>query len=157
MSERSFRERFKMPDILNSLLFQGIEVLTGARFDRLPKIAVIPLVAGVDTGGGIVSWVNPEGVAIIIDRAELDVTTIATAACSVSVGTTVASATTSVATLIDTCDVHSATGLFDNITEKGTNGKSRQKLAAGGWVTATSASGASAGLVGNLHLHYHLA
>lgn len=113
--------------------------------------------AALDTGGAALSWQNPEGVAIIIDRLELDVTTVTTGAGTISVGTTATNGTTSSANLIDTLDVNAATGLFDNITDKGTLGKSRQKLASGKWVTGSKASGALAGLVGFAYIHYHLA
>jgi len=117
------------------------------------KVAIVPLGA-LDTGGGVASWVNPEASAIIIRRVYMDVTTKATAAATVSVGTTPTSATTSSANLMDTTDVGTAAGVFDNINQAGTNGKSIQKLAAGKWVTASRASGACAGLVGNLYIEY---
>lgn len=120
------------------------------------KIAKIPL-AAVDTAGGILGWQNPEAGAIIIDRLVLDVTTAATGACTVAAGTTPTSATTSSNNLMDALDIHTAAGTFDNITDKGTAGKSRQKVATGKWLTVSQASGASAGLVGFAYIHYHLA
>lgn len=129
---------------------------TGTASDRALKCAVVAFTGGTDTGGGIFSWTNPESSSIIISKFEVDVTTIATGACTLSVGATASSGTTSSANLIDTLDVHTATGTFDNSTDKSTNGKSRQKLAAGKWVTGSTASGASAGLVGNLYIMYHL-
>lgn len=118
--------------------------------------AQIPLVAGTDTAGGIVAWAIPTEYntnGVLINDCIIDVTTIATAACSVSIGVA-ANATTSSANLIDTLDVHSATGTFDNYTDKGTNGKSRQKFTSGKYVTVSTASGASAGLVGTLTIGY---
>lgn len=122
----------------------------------VPQIAKVAL-AALDTGGGVLSWQNPEGVAIIIQRVELDTSVVATAACTIDVGTTASSATTTSDNLIDGLDVNAALGTFDNITDKGTNGKSRQKLAAGKWVTGTKASGAAAGLAGYAYIHYHRA
>lgn len=151
MSERSFRERFKQADVLNTLLFGGKAVLEGVPFDRMAKTAKVAL-AAVDTGGGLFSWLNPEGQDIIISEVILDVTTVATGACSVSVGTTTASATTSSANLIDTLDVHSATGSFGS--PSGSGGKNAQSLAAGGWVTGSQASGATAGIVGFAYIRY---
>lgn len=119
------------------------------------RIAVVPLAGLADTGGALGVWKNPEGVPVIIDRLEIDVTTIATGACTADAGTTASSATTSSDTLIDGLDVHAGTGIFDNITDKGTDGKSRQRLAPGKWVTFSTASGASAGLVGRAYIHYH--
>lgn len=120
------------------------------------KIAVVPLV-GATIHGGVQAWQNPEAGDIIIDRVETDVTTVASAAGTLSVGTTAVSAVTASANLIDTLDVHTAVGIFDNITDKGSLGKSRQRIATGKWVTFGEASGNVTGLVGNLYIHYHLA
>lgn len=132
-----------------------LNTLGGAAFDRSVKVARVAL-AALDTGGGVLSWANPEATAILINRVVLDVTTKSTGACTLDVGTTTVSATTSSDTLLNALDVGTATGTFDNITDKGTNGKSRQKLAAGKWVTASKASGAAAGLVGFAYIHYTL-
>ena len=121
--------------------------------DRIVKVAKVPL-AAVDTGGGVFSWQNDEGASIIVQRIILDVTTKTTGACTIDVGTTAVNATTSSDNLIDGLDINAATGVFDNITDKGDNGKSKQKLADGKWVTASKASGASAGLVGFAYIEY---
>lgn len=69
-------------------------------FDRGVKIARVAL-AAVDTGGGVFSWANPEAGDIIVRRVILDVTTQSSGACTVDVGTTVTSGTTSSDNLID--------------------------------------------------------
>jgi len=125
---------------------------SGYRHNNIAKVAL----AALDTGGGVLAWQNPESVSIIISRIELDVTTAATAAATIDVGTTATSAATSIDNLIDGLDVNAATGVFDNITDKGTNGKSKQKLASGKWVTGSKASGACAGLAGYAYIHYHI-
>ena len=119
-------------------------------FDRGVKIARVALA----TAGGVFAWQNPEASSILIHRVLIDVTTVATGACTIDVGTTAVSAATSSDTLIDGLDVNAGIGLFDNITEKGSNGKSRQKLASGKWVTASQASGAIAGIVGYGYVVY---
>jgi hypothetical protein len=113
--------------------------------------------AAVDTAGGVFAWQNPTGAAIIVDRVVLDVTTVATGACTVDVGMTPTSAVTSADNLIDGVDVNAATGLFSNLSAPGTNGTEEQKVAAGKWVTASKATGASAGIVGSATILYHLA
>jgi hypothetical protein len=118
------------------------------------RVMKVPL-AALDTGGAALSWVNPHSFAVIIHRVTLDITTKSTGAGTISVGTTAVSGTTSSANLLDTLDVGTATGTFDNITDKGTNGKSRQKLAVGAWVTGSKASGALAGLVGSAYIEYY--
>jgi len=89
---------------------------------------------------------------VIVTGVLVDVTTQSSGACTISIGTS-ATGTTSSANLIDTLSV-AAAGSFDNITDKGTNGKSRQRLAVGSYVTGSTASGASAGLVGNAYITY---
>jgi hypothetical protein len=122
-----------------------------------PKIAVVVLAGNSDLGGGIGAWQNPEGQAIVIGRVEVYGTTPATAACTLDAGTTPTSAATSSDNLIDGLDINATAGGFDNVTDKGTNGKSRQALASGKWVTFSRATGASAGFVGTAYIHYHLA
>jgi len=126
-----------------------------ATTNRVPKIAKVAL--GVaDTGGGVLAWANPETVSILITRIVFNVTTKSTGACTLDVGTTATNATTSSDTLMDGIDVGTAIGVFDNITNKGDNGKSLQLLASGKWVTASKASGAAAGLAGYACIEYVL-
>jgi len=124
---------------------------SGYRHVNIARVALGVL----DTGGGVLAWQNPEAVAIVIDRVELDVTTISTGAGTLSVGTTAVSAATLSANLIDGLDVHVA-GLYDNIGDAGTLGKAKQKLAVGKWLTGSKASGAMAGLAGYAYIHYHI-
>ena len=112
--------------------------------------------AAVDTAGGVAAIANPEGVRCIIHRIVVDVTTASTAACTVDAGVA-ANATTSADNLIDGLDVNAAAGVFDNITDKGTNGKARQAWGTTQYVTISKASGAAAGLVGNVYVHYSIA
>lgn len=128
-----------------------LNLVDGAQ--RLRKIVKVAL-AAADTGGGVLAWVNPESSSIIITRVILDITTKSTGACTLDVGTTATNATTSSDTLLDGVDVGTAAGVFDNIEDKGTNGKSRQKLASGKWITASKDSGAAAGLVGFAYIEY---
>lgn len=100
---------------------------------------------------GCVAVLNPEGAALVIDRAVLNVTTASTGACTLDVG--VAATAISNDTLLDGMSVATA-GIFDNIENQGTNGDSAVIWAADGYVTATEASGAIAGLVGELWLKY---
>jgi hypothetical protein len=125
----------------------------GVAFDRLMKIARVAL-GHADTAGGVVAWANPEGAAILVSRMVIDVNTKATGACTVDAGVA-ANVTTSNDGLLDGLDVGTAAGAFDNITDKGTNGKSRQKVTPSQFVTISVASGASAGLVGFAYIYYH--
>lgn len=122
-------------------------------FDRAVKVARVAL-AAVDTAGGVFAWQNPEASAVLVHRVLLDVTTKTTGACTLDAGMTATSATTLADNLIDGQDINAATGVFDNIDNQGTNGTSKQKVAAGKWVTGSVASGASAGLVGFAYIFY---
>jgi hypothetical protein len=105
--------------------------------------------------GGVIAWVNPEATAILITRILLDLTTPnTTGACTLDIGTTATDATTTSDNLIDGVDVNTAAGLFDNISDAGSNGKSRQKLAVGKWVTIDEKTGNTTGLVGTLYIFY---
>lgn len=122
--------------------------------ERRVKVARVAL-AALDTGGGVLAWANPESGSIVVERVVLDVTTASTGACTVDVGTTATNATTSSDNLIDGVSV-AAIAVKDNLGDAGTNGKARQKLATGKWVTGSMASGAAAGLVGYAYIHYVL-
>ena len=138
--------------VAGTLTVGGQTQVTGGPTKNI-KVAL----AAVDTAGGIFAWQNPEAGTIIIKRVMISVTTIATGACTIAVGTTATNATTSSNNLMDALDVHSATGLFDNLLTPGTAGKAQQTLASGKWVTGSKASGASAGIVGSAYIEYFLA
>jgi hypothetical protein len=121
-------------------------------FDRSIKVAKVAL-AAVGTGGGILAWQNPEAGSIHVLRVVLDVTTQTSGACTADVGTTATNATTSSDNLIDGVSL-AAAGLLDNLGDAGSNGKTRQKLATGKWVTASVASGTVTALVGFAYIHY---
>jgi len=140
-------------NILDGALVTAAELNLLDNADCVVKVAKIAL-AAVDTAGGVFSWQNDETVSIIVQRLILDVTTASTGACTLDCGTTAASATTKIDNLIDGLDVNAAAGVFDNVEDQGTNGTSRQKLAAGKWVTGSVASGASAGIVGFAYIQY---
>jgi len=143
---------------INGLKLKGKEVTASA--DELNRGAlkkVTGALAAVDTGGGIFSWANPEDGDIIVEHVALVVTTKATGACSVDVGTTATNATTLSDNLIDGKDVNAAPGTFTNLESAGTNGKAAQRLAKGKWVTASVvAGGASAGLKGSYEIYYRV-
>ncbi|MCR4375913.1 MAG: hypothetical protein NUW22_13800 [Acidobacteria bacterium] len=111
-------------------------------------------IAGVaaTTGGAIASIANPEGVALVITRAVLSRTTKSTGAAAVNIGVGTG-ATTSYDNLIDGVAAGAAEGAEDNVTDIGSNGKSRQPWPAASFVTVTGES-STAGLVGTLYLEY---
>ena len=111
----------------------------------------------VDSGGGVLSLANPLNVDIIVDKLVVDITTVATATCALSAGVAAANGTTLNANLIDTLDVHTATVVADNNTNKGSGGLPTRKWLAANYFTISVASGASAGLVGNAYITFHIA
>ena len=135
--------------------FNQIMAAFGAvAFDRGVKVARVTL-SGATIHAGVVAWANPEAVAIIVDRVELDRTTKSTGASTLNIGTTAVSATTASDNLVDGVDSGATEGVEDNINDAGTNGKARQKLAAAKWVTFAEASGDTTGLVAVAYIHYH--
>jgi len=142
----------------NGQLYQsGIALTgTGADINRGALKKVTGALAAEDTAGGVFSWANPEASEILVEHVALAVTTKATDACTVDVGTTATNATTPSDNLIDGQDINAATGTFTNAANGGTNGKAAQRLAAGKWVTASKATGASAGLKGTYEIYYRV-
>lgn len=112
--------------------------------------------AAVDTAGGVFSWQNPLSVKVIA-TAIVNVTTVATAACTVDVGLA-ANATTLADTLLDGVDVNAAVIRANPFDNKGTNGKGVQlvdeKGGSNDFITGSKASGASAGIVGFAYIVY---
>jgi hypothetical protein len=140
-----------------ALIVGNTGVFTGAvsapNLARCVKVAL----AAVDTAGGVFSWQNPEGAAIIVKRVIVSVTTVAAGACTLNVGTTAVSGTTSANNLLTTLDIHSATGIWDNLLTPGASGKACATLASGKWVTGSLGAGATSGLVGSAYIEYILA
>lgn len=94
----------------------------------------------------------------IILRAILNVTTVATGACTVDIGYTATTATTSSDTLLDGVDVNTAVAVFDSMDaalDSGANAKA-QAAASGKWITVDEASGDATGLVATLYTQYIL-
>lgn len=135
----------------------GSGLSVNASGTRNAKVAKVALSSAADTGGAVLSWANPEAGDILIIGLYVDLTTKSTGASTVDFGTTATSGTTSSDNLIDGVDLGTAAGFFCNIDDKGTNGKSRQRLAPGKWITGSRASGAVAGLVGSAYISYLLA
>lgn len=109
--------------------------------------------AAVAGAAGALSLVNPEGVDLIITRLVLDITTPTTGACTLDAGVG-SGATTSYDTLIDGLDANAAAGVFDNVENQGTNGKSAVRWESDGYLTISEKTGAIAGLVGNAYIQY---
>ena len=118
------------------------------------KVAFVTVTGAAGSSGVFASWANPEAGTIVITRATLHIATQSTGASTLDIGTTATSATTSSDTLID--GVSGATaGVFDNLNDAGTNGKSRQTLATGKWVNVAEASGDVNGLAATLRIEYY--
>lgn len=113
-------------------------------------------ISGASLHAGVLNWQNPESVSIVVLRAWLNVTTVATGACTVDVGVTATSATTASDTLLDGVDTHTAVALFDSgdaSLDSGANAHA-QLLASGKWVTIKEASGDATGMVADLYVQY---
>lgn len=159
-----------MPNLRDALYMNDVEVISTAGAVKPGGVALAAVadlnrgalkkatgaLAAVDTGGGVFAWANPETGYILIHHVVLNVTVKSTDACTVDVGTTAVNATTSADNLIDGKDINAATGIFTNDESAGTNGKPIKRLATGKWVTASKASGASAGLVGTYEIYYQV-
>ena len=125
----------------------GDVVLTGGL--TMERCKTVSLTAS-DSGGGVAAWTP--GKAVMVTKVIIDVTTASSGACTVDIGVA-ANATTLSDTLIDGLSVASI-AVSDNIDDKGTNGGFGRKVSSSQSVTASRASGASSGLVGNLYIFY---
>jgi hypothetical protein len=117
----------------------------GLSFKNMPITGV-----AATTGGALGSFTPKEGLPIIILHTVLYVNVNSTGAATVSVGTA-ATATTSSANLITSADVGTAPSVvYDNITDIGASGKSRQLMLPGQFLTITG-SASTVGLTGMLY------
>lgn len=129
-------------------------VATGIATD-LPVTKKIAL-AAVDSGGGVFSWAAPYDAVVI--RVVVVTTHVSNAACTLDVGSTTVSGTTSSANIIDGADLTTtapATFTTDTVALDGS--QDCQYVPSGNWVTGSVASGASAGLTGSVYITYHKA
>ena len=120
------------------------------------KVVKVALTAG-NADAYAFAWQNPESTAIMVHRVLLDITTeSATGGSVINIGSG-ATATTESDNLIDGGAL-TAAALLDNIDDQGTNGKSRQKLAAKGGatdhITGRIKTANAAALVGNVYIYY---
>lgn len=116
--------------------------------------AKVPL-AAANTGGGVLSWLNPEAGDIYVQRLLIRVTTKSTdGTCTVDAGGTASSSTTSSDILLDGLDVGAATGEFNNIDSSGTNGLAGGIILQGDWLTISKKTNSASGLVGFAYITY---
>lgn len=125
--------------------------------DRAIKCDVVAISGAALQAANLTLWTAPAD--CIVLAVLLDVTTVSTGACTVDIGYTATTSTTSSDTFLDGVDVNAATALFDSrnhALDSGANAKA-QKAASGKWITADSASGDATGLVANAYIFYVLA
>jgi hypothetical protein len=122
---------------------------------KVAKVAIAGVAA--TTGGALFSWANPEGQSIIISRFQIDITTKSTGAAAGDFGVA-ANGTTTSDILIDGYALGGTEKVVDTAlaADLGTNGKPVQKMTASQFITGTG-SATTAGLVGNVFIHYFLA
>ena len=127
----------------------------GYKAIKVAKIAIVGVAA--TTGGALFSWANPESATIIIDRFQIDITTKSTGASAGDFGVA-ANGTTTSDNLIDGYAMGGTEKVVDTAltADLGTNGRVNQKMTATQFVTGTQTA-TSAGLVGSVYIHYHIA
>lgn len=117
---------------------------------REPLITVLAITGSSSSSNVFAYTGNPWGVSVIIKKAILYITTNSTGASTVDIGVG-ASASTADDTLMDGLSAATA-GLFDNVTNKGTNGLPQKLWTSSQFVTVKEASGDVDGLVASLYL-----
>jgi len=120
------------------------------------KIAKGNLAAG-NADAYAFAWQNPEASKILVTRVLIYLTTAGGTGSSVLDVGPVANATSTADTLINGLDLNT-TGIFDNITDKGTNGKSRQIVDENGgasdYITGKILTQNAAALAGKYYIFY---
>lgn len=132
----------------NAVAAGGVAASTGV---------ITAALTALDTGGGVMSVVNPFGQDAFVDRLLITTTVKSTGASTTDFGVTPTTATTSANNLLTGLDTGTATVTADNFTNPGASGKGRQFWPTGAWVTGSKASGAEAGLVGTYAIYYTIA
>lgn len=135
----------------------GTELDTLAAFDAAGlNVAKVTVAGGVENAIAF-AWQNPEASQIIVSKCILNITTQGATALAVMDIGPCASATSTSDTLLDGVAV-TATGLFDNVTNKGTNGLPQVLVDANGgtndYITGKILSAAAAALVGKVYIFY---
>ena len=148
-----------------SLLFKTLAGATILKLDADTGRAVMPgnrVIAKVALAAGSANdyafaWQNPEASKIVVERVLVRLATAGGTATSVLDVGVVANATSTSDTLIDGLDLNT-TGLFDNIVDKGTNGKARQLVDEKGgtndYVTGKILVANAAAVVGDVYIVY---
>ena len=121
------------------------------------RVKRVALTAGIADAIAF-AWQNPEGKSIVVTRVVVDRTTAGGAATSVLDVGPATSATGTADTIIDGLDLN-ATGVADNIADKGTNGTQRvAKLDKNGgttpYITGKILVAAASALVGYAYIEY---
>jgi len=117
------------------------------------KRQVVVTLTEDETGGGILSWANPEGETILITSLIINLTTASTGAGTADFGVA-AAATTLSDTLMDGIDTNAAVGVFDIVEDEGTNGVGAQLMTSGQFLTGSAKTGDAAGLAGKAFIEY---
>ena len=120
----------------------------------LPHFAVRPLVGVVSTsGGGLLGFIPAEGNPIIVTRVTIYVVTKSNGAATLNIGVGT-NTTTSANNLITACDVGANSGVvFNNISDIGASGSSRQLMTGVQAVTVTGTADTT-GFVGILFVEF---
>jgi hypothetical protein len=130
---------------------------TAAEINRGALKKVTGPLGTASDSGGIFAWQNPESGPILVQHLVINVTTVASAACTIDCGTVnFVTPGVSSGNLIDGLNVNAATGTFTNDESAGTNGKPFKRLAPGKWVTGSKATGSAAGLEGTYEIYYQV-
>lgn len=132
-----------------------IDGVTYSALNARQPITVAFAVNGAALHAAVLTAVTFPAAAIIL-RAVLDITTVATAACTIDVGYTAVSSTTTSDTLLDGVDANAAIAVFDSMDTGLAAGKA-QKAASGKFVTIDEKTGDSTGLVATLYITFILA
>ena len=134
---------------------QGTNASSGVQRDQMSKFAgffIKGSLTASDSAAGVFSETNGFGTDLIVLRIVIFITTAATGSCTIDIGEG-SSASSSFDNIIDGLNAGAGAGAADNLGDPGTNGHSSRVWKSGEHITASMASGATAGLVGTYAIH----
>ena len=111
----------------------------------------------INADSGFAAWVQPEADTVIISDVVLVITTVSTGACTLDIGTTATSATTSSDNIFDGIDATVTAPAVNSMRvaalDSGANVEAKS-LASGKWITVDEKTGDATGMIGVLYITY---
>jgi hypothetical protein len=135
------------------VLASATEINDAGRFSGYSRVSAATLAGAAAADDIVFAWENPEDSAVIVYRVIVDITTAGgTAGALIDIGSA-ADAVTGSDDLIDGANAN-AEAAYDNLDDQGTNGKSKQKVPIGEFITGQIKIEKAEALEGTAYIYY---